>query len=120
MSDLEHVIDTYLTAYTEPEATRRRQLITEVWSPAGSLTDPPLAAAGHDAIDEMAQAVQAQFPGTRFRRTTGVDAHHGYARYGWELVGADGSVVLTGMDVAHVDDGRLAAVVGFFGDLPAA
>lgn len=120
MSDLTATIDTWLEAYAEPDADRRRQLIGRVWADEGQLIDPPLDAAGPTAIDAMAAAVQGQFPGHRFRRTSGVDTHHGVARYGWELVGADGSVPVVGLDVAEVDDaGRLVRVIGFFGDLPA-
>ncbi len=113
-------IDTYLDAYGEPDATRRQQLIEAVWAADGHLIDPPVDARGHDGIDAMIAAVQGQFAGHRFRRSTGIDAHHGIARYGWELVAPDGSVTLGGMDVAEVDaDGKLVRVAGFFGDLPA-
>ena len=87
MSDITTTIDTYLEAYGEADAARRTELIERVWAADGELVDPPLDAAGHDAIGDMAAAVQGQFPGHRFRRSTDVDAHHGFARYGWELVG---------------------------------
>ena len=59
------------------------------------------------------------YPAHTFRRTTGVDAHHTYARYGWELVAPDGTVAVAGTDVVTLDaDGRIATIVGFFGDLP--
>ena len=103
----------------ETDAGRRRDLIDKVWAPDGQLIDPPLDAAGRDAISEMAAAVQGQFPGHSFRRTSAVDAHHGFARYGWDLVAADGSVTVSGVDVAELDNGRLRRVVGFFGDLAA-
>jgi hypothetical protein len=117
MSDITATIDTYLEAYGETDAGRRRELIEKIWAPDGQLIDPPLDAAGLDAISAMAAAVQGQFPGHAFRRTSSVDAHHGFARYGWELVAADGSVTVSGVDVAELDDGRLRRVVGFFGDL---
>ena len=63
----------------------------------------------------MAAAGQAQFPGHAFRRTGEIDAHHGFARYSWELVAADGNVTIGGMDVAELDASRLRRVVGFFG-----
>jgi ketosteroid isomerase-like protein len=117
---LEATIDTYLEAYLEPDADRRAQLIEQVWAPDGHLFDPPLDAAGHAAINEMFETVQGMFAGHTFRRTSGIDSHHGIARYGWELVDADGAVALAGMDVAVVgQDGRLTRVAGFFGDLPA-
>jgi hypothetical protein len=80
-----------------------------------------LAAAGHAAISDLHAALQAQFPGHRFRQATGIDAHHDRFRVGWELVGPDGAVALAGTDVGQLaPDGRLQAITGFFGDLPAA
>lgn len=123
MSDtttLEETIDTHLAAYLERDPERRTALIEQVWASDGHLFDPPLAAQGHDAINEMFAAVQEMFADHTFRRTTGIDAHHGIARYGWELVDASGNIALAGMDVAVVgSDGRLSRVAGFFGDLPA-
>ncbi len=119
MSDTAETIDAYLQAYGEPDPTARRTLIEQAWASDGELVDPPMDATGHDAIDEMFAAVQGSFAGHRFRRTTGIDEHHGTARYGWDLVAPDGSVTLAGTDVATFDDaGRLARVTGFFGDLP--
>jgi hypothetical protein len=120
MSDVTTTIDTYLEAYGEPGAERRQELIRKVWAADGHLIDPPLDARGHDGIDGMFAAVQGQFAGHTFRRSSGVDVHHDIARYSWELVGPDGSVALVGLDVAEFDgDGRLSRVVGFMGDLPA-
>lgn len=118
MSYLTNTIDTYLDAYGEPDGARRSDLIERVWVRDGQLVDPPLDATGHDAISAMAEAVQSQFPGHRFRRSSDVDAHHGFARYGWELVAADGTVTVSGMDVVELAGDRLARVVGFFGALP--
>lgn len=120
MTDLVTTIDTYLEAYGEADEARRAQLVATVWDDDGQLIDPPLDARGHDAITAMGAAVVGQFPGHVFRRSTGIDAHHGFARYGWDLVAGDGTVTMTGVDVAEItESGRLARVTGFFGDLPA-
>jgi allantoicase len=122
MSDtatIEATIDAHLDAYFERDADRRSRLIEQVWAADGHLFDPPLGAKGHAAIDEMFAAVQEMFANHSFRRTTGIDAHHGIARYGWELVDPNGSVALAGMDVAVIgQDGKLSRIAGFFGDLP--
>jgi len=111
-------VDTHLAAYGEPDPARRRRLVEETWAASGELIDPPIGGAGHDGIDGVFAAVQSHFPGHTFRRTTDVDTHHGVARYGWQLVGADGTVALAGMDVADLDaEGLLVRVTGFFGDL---
>jgi SnoaL-like domain len=120
MSDLTTTVDTYLDAYGEADGERRAKLIEQIWAADGQLIDPPLDAQGRDAIDQMAAAVQGQFPGHTFRRSTGVDAHHGFARYGWEMVAADGSVTLAGTDVMQIGaDGQIVRVTGFFGEPPA-
>ncbi|CAN0459303.1 unnamed protein product [Phaeothamnion confervicola] len=114
------VIDTYLEAYGEADPTKRIALVRQAWSVDGRLQDPPLEADGHDGIAALTDVLHAHFAGHTFRRTSGVDAHHGMARYGWELVGPDGAVALAGMDVAEFTaDGKLAKVTGFFGDVPA-
>jgi hypothetical protein len=119
-ADLATAIDTYLTAYGNPDSASRRVQLATAWAADGRLIDPPLDGAGIDGIDQMMVAVQSQFPGHTFRRTSGVDAHHGVARYSWALIAADGTTSLEGLDVAEFDDaGRLSRVVGFMGPLPA-
>lgn len=119
MSDVTTTVDAYLSAYGEPDAGRRAELIERAWAPDGRLIDPPLTGEGHQGISEMADAVQRQFAGHRFRRTSDVDAHHGHLRFAWELVGPEGTVALAGMDAGELaDDGRLRRITGFFGDLP--
>jgi hypothetical protein len=116
---IQSTIDTHLDAYGESDASRRLALIQEVWAPDGHLFDPPIDGAGHNGIDDMLAAVQGQFPGHTFRRSTGIDTHHGIARYGWEMISSEGTVSLAGMDVAVVGaDGKLTRIAGFFGDLP--
>jgi SnoaL-like domain len=121
MNELETTIDTHLDAYGEPDAVRRKELIGRIWSPDGRLVDPPLEGAGHAGINDMADALQAQFPGHTFRRTSRIDGHHNFARYEWTMLAPDGSAVLNGLDVVELaDDGTLRRVVGFFGPLEAA
>lgn len=114
------IADTYLAAYSEPDPARRTALIADAWDPAGRLVDPPAVGETYDGIGALADAVQQQFPGHRFRRASAVDAHHDVARFAWELVAPDGQVALTGVDfVRFGPDGRLRQVTGFFGELPA-
>ena len=113
------LIERYLAAWNEPDRDRRAALVADVWAADGRLIDPPRAAAGHAGIAEMGAALQAQFPGHRFRRASGIDAHHDQFRFAWELVGPDGAVALAGLDVGELaPDGRLRRVTGFFGALP--
>jgi hypothetical protein len=110
-------VDTHLVAYCDPDPARRAERVQSVWATDGELLDPPIQGRGVDEIAALTDAVLGQFPGHRFERTTAVDEHHGWARYGWALLDPDGTVVLTGTDVVQLDaDGRLARIVGFFGE----
>jgi hypothetical protein len=121
MSDVTAVVDTYLEMWNEEDPGRRAEQIERAWASDGSYVDPLLEADGHAALSEMVTAVHQQYPGHRFRRTSGVDAHHDQVRFGWELAAPDGAVTVAGIDVGTVArDGRLLSITGFFGDLPAA
>ena len=119
-TDVDTVIDTYMDAYSEPDTARRAALVAKTFTADGELIDPPIDGKGHAGITEMMGAVLGHYPDHRFRRTTGIDAHHNVARYGWELVDTAGTVALNGTDVAEFDDGgAISRVLGFLGDLPA-
>ena len=119
MNTLATTIDNYLDARNETETNCRDQLIQTIWAVDGRLVDQPLAAHGHREISDMAAALQAQFPDHRFRRSSDVDEHHGHFRFAWELVAPNGTVAITGLDVGELaENGRIAQITGFFGDLP--
>lgn len=118
IDQLTTTVDTYLATWNESDAGRRAELVAQAWAAEGMYADPLLEVQGHVALADMAAGVQAQFPGHQFRRTTDIDTHHEFIRFGWELVAVDGSVVIAGIDVGVVgDDGLLRRIVGFFGDL---
>jgi hypothetical protein len=119
MNAITEIIDAHLVAYCNPDEAKRLQQLQQIWRPEGRLIDPPLAASGHEAISALAAQLLTQFPGHTFARTTTVDSHHDFARYGWKLQDPQGNTVLEGVDFASFDDsGRIAQVVGFFGAQP--
>jgi hypothetical protein len=118
-TDVTTIVDDYLAAWNERDEQRRAALIERAWTPEGRLVDPPFEGEGHDGISQMAAVMHEHYAGHRFERTSGVDLHHDQLRFAWQLVGTDGAVAVAGLDVADLaPDGRLARVVGFFGDLP--
>jgi SnoaL-like protein len=119
-SDVTATVDGYLSAWNEDDPARRAELIAQVWTEDGRLVDPPMTGDGRDGISAVAEALHEQYAGHRFRRASGVDAHHDRLRFAWELVGPDGAVAIAGLDVGELaDDGRLRRITGFFGELPA-
>jgi hypothetical protein len=118
MTEPTAAVDRYLAALNEPDADNRRALIEQAWTPNGSLTDPPIEGAGHDGLAAVGDTLHQAYAGHRFQRTSQVDVHHGRYRFTWALVGPDGATAVTGMDTGVLaDDGRVAEVVGFFGEL---
>jgi hypothetical protein len=119
MTDVTTTVDTYLAMWNEPEPAKRAALIEQAWARDGRYLDPVLEAEGYAALSDMVAGVHAQFPGHRFNRLSGVDAHHDQIRFAWELAAEDGTVAVAGIDVGELaDDGRLARITGFFGELP--
>jgi len=112
------IIDACFAALVEPDPARRAALVAQGWTADATFVDPLFAATGHDEIATIADAVVSGYPGQRFVRTTELDEHHDIVRYGWALVAEDGSVTVTGLDVAELaGDGRIRKVTGFFGEL---
>ncbi len=119
MTDLAVTVDTYLEGWNETQPDRRAELIDRAWAVDGRLIDPPLDASGRSEISDMAESLHGQFPDHQFRRSSPIDEHHGHFRFAWELVSADGTVALSGLDVGELSaDGRIARITGFFGELP--
>jgi hypothetical protein len=72
VNDLSTLIDRYLAAYGDPDKTRRTLAVSGIWAEGGELIDPPLTATGHAQIVAQSDALLSQFPGHRFRRSSGV------------------------------------------------
>lgn len=120
-TDTTAVVDAYLAMWNKDDPARRAELIRAAWTDDARYVDPLLEADGHDGLSAMVDGLHAQFPGHRFRRTSGIDVHHDELRFGWELAAPDGAVTVAGIDVGQLSaDGRLRRITGFFGDLPAA
>lgn len=112
------LVDAHLAAFSAPDAASRRALVEQAWAPEGHFADPLFAATGHDEIDALAASVPGLYPGHVFTRTSGIDLHHDHARYAFAFTAPDGTVVVDGVEVARVGaEGRLAQVVGFFGEV---
>ncbi|OHV36582.1 MULTISPECIES: nuclear transport factor 2 family protein [Pseudofrankia] len=120
MSAHETAVERYLAAWNATEPSGTAAAVAVAWADDGAYTDPLASVTGHREIFGLIGAVQAQFPGHRFRLSGTVDGHHDVARFGWELVGADGSAPVAGFDVLTLDpDGRIRSVIGFLDRVPA-
>src|SRR5688500_4593518 len=103
-TDAQTLVDDYFAMWRETDATARAERIAAVYTEDGRHVDPNADAVGHDGLGEMMAAVHAQFPGLGMRRVTGIDSHNDQLRFGWELLGADGAVIVAGTDIVQVAD----------------
>jgi hypothetical protein len=108
----ETLIDNYIAIWNETDPEKRRALIAQVWAENGNYRDPLLEATGHDGIEAMTAGFQAQYPGHTFERIPdSVDGN----QFGWKLVEPEGTVFVTGVDTAELDDtGRFTSIIGTF------
>jgi hypothetical protein len=115
------LIDCYGEAWSEPDAARRTALLDAVWAPGATYTDPTVENLDRDGLLAHIARIQTTRPGARVRRSTAIDAHHEFARFGFEVIGVDGAVLRRGLDIAFLDASgtRLQRIIGFFGTLDA-
>src|SRR2546421_419654 len=95
---MQEMVERYLAAWNETDASRRRKLVDELWAEDGGYTDPLGDANGRAEIDGLIGAVQQQFPDFVFTLGGPVDAHHEQARFSWHL-GPDGAAEPIGIGV---------------------
>ena len=120
MSDMNELVQSYIAAWNETDATARRAALAEVFAEDGTYTDPLVAVRGRDGLDAAIAAVQSQFGGLVFALGGAVDAHHDTARFTWHLGPEGGEPVVVGFDVVVVgDDGLIGQVLGFLDKVPA-
>ena len=115
---LDQLIDTYCAGWSDPDPTRRREILGGVWADGATYTDPTVRAAGLDDLLAHIDTVVARRPGAKVVRTSQVDVHHELARFAWRVIQADGTALPEGLDLAELSaDGRICRIIGFFGPL---
>ena len=120
MTDFTQLVQDYIEAWNETDATARRAAVERVWAPTGRYVDPIAEVQGHEQIAATIGAVQEQFAGMAFELLGAVDSHHAQARFQWGLGPAGQEPLVVGFDVLEVGrDGRVATVLGFLDRVPA-
>ncbi|QRE74282.1 nuclear transport factor 2 family protein [Methylobacterium aquaticum] len=119
MTDPAALAARYLATWNETDPTRRRALLAETFTEGARYRDPLMAGEGHDGLDALIGAVQARFPGLRFRLAGRPDGYGDHLRFSWALAPEGGDGVVEGTDFATLEGGRLAEVTGFLDRVPA-
>jgi hypothetical protein len=109
-------IDRYCRAWSEPDPEIRAELLRSVWAANASYTDPTVHASKLDELLGHIAKVQMSRPGAKVVRTTPLDEHHGIARFGFQVLHVNGSILREGVDIAFFtrDGARIERIIGFF------
>ena len=116
-SALEALIAAYNDAWNAPDPGASHKLLAGVWAEGAAYTDPTVHLVGAGELVAHIFRVQARLPGSRIVMASGIDAHHDVLRFFWKRVDPAGAALRDGLDVAIVERGRIARMIGFFGPL---
>ncbi len=118
---IDQLIQEYLQAFNETNASRRAALIREVFTDDCSYIDPTAAVEGPKGVDGFIAAVQSHYPGVVFQLAGRIDSHHDQARFTWHAGPSGAAVpVAIGFDVVVLAEGKIRSVYGFLDKAPGA
>jgi hypothetical protein len=123
MSKVTETIESYIAAWNERDAQRRREFIARTWVEDGNYVDPHRSGAGYEQLSAMMQTVHDAFPPAyRFRLASKIDEYGDRVRFQWEAGGTkDAPLHFVGTDFAVLSsDGRFKSVTGFVDEAPSA
>jgi hypothetical protein len=115
---IEDLINRYFDSLNETDEKRRRELSKQVWAEKGKFGTPYGEVEGLDAIDALIEGVHKKLPNSTVRRTTKIDGFGNYLRWGFTVSEANGTPILSGVDFAIIENGKLQLVMGFFDFAP--
>jgi hypothetical protein len=100
--------------FNERDAALRIAAIRELYAEDAGLYEPDTSAKGHAAISEAVTALLAKLPPNfAFSAAGPAIGHHNIGRLKWRAGPPDGPVAVSGMDVAHVEKGRIHSLYVF-------
>ncbi|MBY3088389.1 nuclear transport factor 2 family protein [Rhizobium laguerreae] len=94
--------------FSERDPERRLIAIGELYAANATLNEPETSVIGHASISDAVTAVLASLPADFVFSAMGPAlGHHGIGRLRWQAGPPDGPSAVTGMDIAHFQDGRI-------------
>jgi hypothetical protein len=94
--------------FGQRDSGRRLEALRDIYAEDASLFEPHAAAAGHVAISNAVDALQASMPPEFGFTAIGVAiGHNGLGHLRWRAGPPGGPAAVTGTDVAHVENGRI-------------
>lgn len=118
LTQLDAVLQTYGSAWNEPDAAARDCLIARSMSENAIYVDPTIDARGNAALSEAIGKFLAAMPGAELLPTGTPEARARDLRFTWDFQ-VSGAGGFPGMDYAVLaQDGRIAAIHGYWEPFP--
>ncbi|MFJ2771003.1 nuclear transport factor 2 family protein [Streptomyces sp. NPDC087300] len=112
-------IDMFLSAFNAPDDVSVVDRLSRALSPEIIFWGPWGRSDGVEAVGAFVLDLRRHSAGEgTMERCSGVDVPGEWARYQWRYAAADGRSALTGTDVVQIQQGRIAQMIVFAGDLP--
>ncbi|MFK4658242.1 hypothetical protein ABIF97_008176 [Bradyrhizobium japonicum] len=107
-----------LEVFGQPAPARRAVAIAEIYTANCTFFEAGERIVGHQALNARIERILLEAPGFVFRATGPAEVNHDLGRLQWHLGPAGAPPVVTGMDVAIFEHGRIRALYTFL-DKPA-
>jgi hypothetical protein len=123
---VDEIVEVYMGAINERDEAARERLLEAAVTDDFTFTGVIEQTQGREAFNQLLGEILGANPegdGAAIARTTEVNAHHGWVRFGWALQSAGGGIVTTpegeemaGWYVGQLgSDGRLEHIIVFLG-----
>jgi hypothetical protein len=107
-----------LEVFGERDSERRQSVINELYTENCSFFEADEQITGRDALNAKVEQILQKAPGFVFRLAGPAEVNHDHGRLRWHF-GPDGAApVVTGMDVAVFEQGRIRALYAFLDKAP--
>ena len=107
-----------LEVFGQPDSARRAVAIAEIYTANCTFFEAGERIVGHQALNARIERIRLEALGFVFRATGPAEVNHDLGRLQWHLGPAGAPPVVTGMDVAIFEHGRIRALYTFL-DKPA-
>ncbi|MGU3435657.1 nuclear transport factor 2 family protein [Actinomycetes bacterium M1A6_2h] len=104
-----------LEVFETSDDAERRSLIEALYEPDATWYEPESTATGHDAIFAAVTALRNNTAGMSFSVTEDPSVVADLGRASWALSPPNAPAAVTGMDLAHVRNGKIVSVYTFLG-----
>ena len=107
-----------LEVFGERDSERRKSVINELYKENCTLFEADEQIVGRDALNAKVEQILQESPGFVFRLAGPAEVNHDHGRLRWHFGPDEAAPVVTGMDVAVFEQGRIRALYTFLDKAP--